>query len=292
MCTLCDNTLFKYLITDSHALAREHLTYAPLHDRMLHIEITTALPLAFPVESASFNLGELAGRSREHWPTSLSALGILASTHRWLRRVWVCFPRACGWSSFSVSLWVVSRGYLYIYLPAYLCIILVYTYTRYIHVGAVRAFVSVRPTARGEPHRHLAKTASTRGRDRIQPRNNPAGILSGISRPHWNGDSLRAGNLNADKRIVIVACIAAGWYFIAMLMITLKRFRGAVLTRIRHEYCSRELSLKQSRYTKCYKGKDYILYQEFKGITRARFLIKTFNFTKIKMWSPYNIFGK
>lgn len=212
---------------NSHALAREHLTYAPLHDRMLHIEITTALPLAFPVESASFNLGELAGRSREHWPTSLSALGILVSIHRWLRRVSV-FP-TCVWVVLVLcfSLGRVA-GYLYIYLPVYLCIILVYTYTRYIHISrAVHAFVSVRPTAwQGEPHRHLAKTASTRGRDRIQPRNNPAGILSGISRSHWNGNSLRAGNLNADKCIVIMARVAAGWRFIAMLMITLKRFRG------------------------------------------------------------------
>jgi len=35
-CTL-DDTLFKYLVMNGRALAREHLTYAPLHDRMLHI---------------------------------------------------------------------------------------------------------------------------------------------------------------------------------------------------------------------------------------------------------------
>lgn len=136
MCTLCDKTLFKYLIMNGRALAQEHLTYAPLHDRMLHIEITTTLPLAFPAESASFNLGELAGRSREHWPTSLSALGILATTHRRLRCVWVCFPRICRWSSFSISLSVVSprTTYISIYSPISVYIRM-HTLYIYIYIG-------------------------------------------------------------------------------------------------------------------------------------------------------------
>jgi len=67
-CTL-DDTLFKYLVMNGRALAREHLTYAPLHDRMLHISYIrrqrrSLSPLA--AGCASFNLGEFAGRSREH----------------------------------------------------------------------------------------------------------------------------------------------------------------------------------------------------------------------------------
>jgi len=80
-CTL-DDTLFKYLVMNGRAFAREHLTYAPLHDRMLHISyIRRQRRSLSPLTAgcASFNLGEFAGRSREHWPTSLRALGTLAS---------------------------------------------------------------------------------------------------------------------------------------------------------------------------------------------------------------------
>lgn len=144
-------------------------------------------------------------------------------------------------------------GYLYIYLPAYLCAHVIYI------SGAVHAFVSVRPTAR-RMYGGANRTATSwklhpPSKDRIQPRNNPAGILSGI--PHWNDSSPRAGNLYTDKCIVIIESAAAGCCFIAMLMITLKRLER--LTRSRHGYYFRELSLKPSRRTKCLITRKKIL---------------------------------
>lgn len=146
-------------------------------------------------------------------------------------------------------------GYLYIYLAVYMCII-------HVHVCTLDTYIESRACIRVSAADCMAgRTAPpprencihSRERPHPQPRNNPAGILSGISRPYWNGDSPRAGNLNADKCIVTMARVAAGWCFVAMLMITLKRFRGG---RGADAESSRILlsRAKQSRHTECHYG--------------------------------------